>query len=356
MKHPNPILQWMGIFLLCLPVYLFAQAGSQTPGKPPLKPSPSRAEIRAAAKQAAAASQSGPPSDTALFRIIRSGEVTALKQKMDASADANATMNGFSALMIATLSGTPEEMQVLLDHGAKVNYADDDSITALWLAVPNETKTLLLLDHGADPNMLSKEHYTPLVKLVSFPGTTPLFKKMVAHGADPKRSARDNALLYMAASSNDTALVGMLLSLGFRPNDTISIGDYPISAALSYRGFQTVKMLVDNGADVNVITPDTFLPDLRGLTPLMLAALNDDEPSFYYLLDHGANVNAKCKKGYTTLMCLQQSETDHPALTQALLEHGALASEKTKGGIDALSLARKKGNTRSAELLQASPK
>ncbi len=279
-----------------------------------------------------------------------------LKQKMTAGADANATMNGFSALMIATLSGTPEEMQILIEHGAKVNYADDYSITALWLAVPDETKTLLLLDHGADPNMLSKEHYTPLVKLVSFPGTTPLFKKMVAHGADPKRSARDNVLLYQAASTNDTLLVGTLLSLGFRPNDTIAIGDYPINSALSYRGFYTLKMLVDNGANVNVTTPNTFLPDLIGLTPLMSAALNDDEPSCYYLLNHGANVNAKCKKGYTTLMCLQQSQTDHPALTKALLEHGALASEKTKAGIDALSLARKKGNTQSAELLLASPK
>jgi ankyrin repeat protein len=337
MKHSNPIPQWIGTLLLCLPIPLFAQTGTRPPEK-------------------SAGTSPAPPVDTALFRVIRAGDATALKQKMTTGADANATMNGFSALMIATLSGTVEEMQVLLDHGAKVNYADDDSITALWLAVPNETKTLLLLDHGADPNMLSKEHYTPLIKLVSFPGTTPLFKKMVAHGADPRRSARDNALLYLAASSNDTALVGTLLSLGFRPNDTISIGDYPISAALSYRGFLTVKMLVDNGADVNVVTPNTFLPDLIGLTPLMLAALNDDEPSFYYILNHGANVNAKCKKGYTALMCLQQSEIDHPALTQALLEHGALASEKTKSGIDALSLARKKGNTRSAELLQSSPK
>ncbi|HXO77816.1 MAG TPA: ankyrin repeat domain-containing protein, partial [Puia sp.] len=191
MKRISPIPQWMGIFMLCLPISHFAQSDT-TAGKAPPKPMSIRAEIRAAAKQAAANSQSGIPPDTALFRIIRSGDVTALEQKIAAGADPSATMNGFSALMIATLSGTVEEMQILMEHGAKVNYADEDSITALWLAVPNEAKTLLLLDHGADPNMLSKEHYTPLVKLVSFPGTTPLFKKMVAGGADPKRSARDN--------------------------------------------------------------------------------------------------------------------------------------------------------------------
>ncbi len=340
MKHTNPILRWKGIILLCLPLQLLAQPGSQ-----PMKQSP------AVTPQPATV-----PPDTALFHIIRSGDVTALKQKMAGGADANATLNGFSALMIAALSGTPEEMQLLLDHGAKVNYANEDSLTALWMAVPNETKTLLLLDHGADPNMLSKEHYTALVKLVNFAGTAPLFKMMVARGADPKRSARDNALLYQAASTNDTALVGMLLGYGFQPNDTCALGDYPINSALSYRCSLTLKMLVDHGANVNVALPATVLPDLLGLTPLMLAALDDDEPCFYYLLEHGANVNAKCKKGYTPLMCLQQSETDHPAMTQALLQHGALASEKTKGGVDALSLARKKGNTRSVELLQSSPK
>lgn len=342
MKHPNSIPRWTSIILLCLPLQLFAQSGAQPLPKQPAQP-PAQA----------------PPSslpDTALFRIIRSGDLTALKQKISAGADANATLNDFSALMVAALSGTPEEMQLLLDHGARINYANEDSLTALWMAVPDETKTLLLLDHGADPNMLSKEHYSALVKLVQFAGTAPLFKMMVSRGADPKRSARNNALLYQAASSDDTALVSMLLLYGFRPNDTSALGDYPINSALSYRCFQTLKMLVDNGADVNVTLPDTFLPDLHGLTPLMLAALNDDEPSFYYLLDHGANVNAKCKKGYTALMCLQQAEIDHPALTQALLEHGALASERTKSGIDALSLARKKGNTRSVELLRSSQK
>src|ERR1700709_2067870 len=119
MKYLSPILKWRSILLLCLPISLFAQVSSTPPRVSP----------------ASGMAQPGPQpaTDTALFRIIRSGDLTALKQKMDAGADASATMNGFSALMIATLSGSVEEMQMLLDHGAKVNYADDDSITALWL-------------------------------------------------------------------------------------------------------------------------------------------------------------------------------------------------------------------------------
>jgi len=243
-------------------------------------------------------------------------------------------------------------MQLLIDHGAKPNYADADSLTALFLAIPDSAKTVLLLDHGADPNLHSKANYSPLVKLVNLPGTTNLFQTMVAKGADPKRAARDNALLYWAAGTDDTTLVSLLLHLGFKANDTIYFGDYPINQALAFRCSHTLKMLVDHGADVNARTPDFFLPSFRGITALMQAALVDDEESFFYLLDHGADVNAKCKTGYTALMMAQLGEIDHPAITKALLAHGARINDKEPGGENAISLAAKKGNTESLRLLK----
>ncbi|MBS1663871.1 MAG: ankyrin repeat domain-containing protein [Bacteroidetes bacterium] len=343
MRHSYSISRWIGICILCLPTYLSAQG-----------PHPTATSATLSAHSTAP--HTPPAPDTTLFRIIRSGDLPTLQKHLSSGANPNETLDGFSALMIAALSGTTEEMKVLLDHGANPNYANADSLTALWMAVPNEEKTLLLLDHGANPNMLSKEHYTPLVKLVSFPGATPLLKAMIAHGADPKHCSPKPILLYQAATTNDTVLLGALLDMGFNPNDSTSLGDYPINNATVYRTFLTLKMLVDHGANVNVSLPHTFLPPLAGLTPLMLTGLNDDEPSFFYLLEHGADVNAKCAKGYTALMCLQQAEIDHPTLTQALLEHGALASIKAKDGTDAISLARKKGYTRSVQLLQSSAK
>jgi len=292
------------------------------------------------------------PYDTALFTAIRSGDLASLQQRLTAGSDANATQNGFSALMVATLAGTPQQMQLLLDRGAKINYADADSITALWLAIPDSAKTVLLLDHAADPNMLSKQKYTPLVKLVNFPGTTNLFHTLVARGADPKSAARDNTLLYLAAGTDDTTLVSMLLHFGFRPNDTVFSGDYPLNQALVFRCFNTLQMLVDQGADVNVGLPRTFFPNYRGITALMQAAFEDDEASFFYLLDHGADVNAKSSTGYTALMYLQTAETDHPSMTKALLAHGAKPMEKTPAGDDAISLAAKKGNTQSLQILK----
>jgi ankyrin repeat protein len=275
-----------------------------------------------------------------------------LQKKLGNGADPNATADGQSALMAATLFGSPDEMRLLLDKGAKPNYADPDSLTALWLAVPDSAKTALLLDHGADPNLLSKEHYSALVKLVNFPGTAPLFQLLVAKGADPKKAAPDNMLLYEAASSGDTALLGPLLRMGFRSNDTVSFGDYPLNAALSFRTFATVKMLIDSGASMKITLPKTVFPNMRGMTPLMLAAGDDDEKSFFYLLDHGADPNAKSASGYTALMFLQLTETDHPAMTRALLDHGADPKQKDTNGDRPYDMALRKGNVGSAQLLK----
>src|SRR5258708_3207275 len=200
--------------------------------------------------------------------------------------------------------------------------------------------------------MLSREKYTCLVKVVNFPGAASLFRTLVARGANPKRAARDNTLLYLAAGSDDTTLLGILLQYGFRANDTVLSGDYPLNQALAFRCFKTLKMLIEHGANVNVGLPETFFPHYRGLTALMQAAFEDDEVSFFYLLDHGADVNAKSKSGYTALMILQLSETDHPEMTKALIAHGARLTEKTAAGDDAVSLASKKGKTQSLQILK----
>jgi uncharacterized protein len=287
-----------------------------------------------------------------LFQSIRSGSTDALAQQLKKGANPNDTLDHYSALMAATLNGSIDQMRLLIDHGAKVNYVNSLGISALWLAVPDRGKTLLLLDQGADLNM-KIEGYGILAKLAAMPGTIDFFHLLIEKGADLKKCAADNSLVYIAAGSGDTAILGFLLRSGFRANDTVSYGDYPINFALNYRSSATLKMLVDSGADVNVHPVIVFaLPATIGFTPLMNAAVSNDKPSFLYLLAHGADPNLKNKQGYTALMLLEASEIDDPEMTLALLQHGADPAAKAPDGSNAFYFAAKKGNTQSVEILK----
>jgi uncharacterized protein len=289
---------------------------------------------------------------SALFQAIRSGSTNELQTQLANSADVNDNLMGFSALMAAALNGSAEQMKMLIDHGANVNYQSSDGTTALWLAVPNWDKTKLLLDKGADPN--HKIHaYGVLVKLAAMPGTLDVIRLLIDKGADLKKSSPDNYVLYNAASSGDTSLVGFLIRSGLNVNDSVLIGDYPINNAEVFRTFATLKMLVENGANVNVRQwISSGLDAFKGFTPLLYAALGHDTPSFFYLLEHGADPNAKTFEGYTPLMLLQESETDDPEMTLALIKHGARVSEVAPDGTNALYYAKRRGNTPSIALLE----
>ena len=289
---------------------------------------------------------------TTLFQSIRSGSTEQLQQQLSNGANRNDTLNSYSALMAATLNGSVEQMKMLIDHGANVNYQSGDSTTALWLAVPDRDKTKLLLDHGADPND-TIDGYGVLVKMAGIPGTLDLFHLLIDKGADLKKMTSDNYLLYNAASSGDTAILGFIIRSGFNVNDSVSFGDYPINNAEAFRSFATLKMLVDNGANVNVRQWVPFgLDAFKGFTPLMFAAVGHDKPSFFYLLEHGADPNARSWQGRTPLMLLEQSETEDPEMTLALIKHGAKVSDVANDGTNALYYAKQKGNTPSVALLE----
>ncbi|MEO8027942.1 MAG: ankyrin repeat domain-containing protein, partial [Bryobacteraceae bacterium] len=131
--------------------------------------------------------------------------------------------------------------------------------------------------------------------------------------------------LQMASGSGDLELLRMLLAHGADvnaqgppeigprvKNGPISLGLFtPLNLGTAYGGVDGVKLLVDAGAKLDT-------PDVRGMTPLMLAIATDrpDPRVVRFLVEKGASLTAKDRGGETALDWARKY--NKPAVLEAL--------------------------------------
>jgi quinoprotein dehydrogenase-associated probable ABC transporter substrate-binding protein len=103
---------------------------------------------------------------TALAIAAQNGKFKSAEALIAAGADVNAPVakGGYTPLMLAAISGSPDLTTSLLDHGAKVNAANPGGLTALMIAAANNHPRVaeLLLKSGADLNARSEDGRTAL--------------------------------------------------------------------------------------------------------------------------------------------------------------------------------------------------
>ena len=204
--------------------------------------------------------------------------------------------DGKNALGLALFDGSYDVASLLIDSHADVNHADAQRFTPLFWAVdrrnmetaPNFPWMITvdplpvikkLLDAGANPNALVNN--TPRARMrdgsprivfatafmrAAFSGDIEVVKLLLAHGADPHIQSRDRETTLQAACA-----------LAF-------INGYHRQRPSEER-LEVVKLLVDLGEDVNHA-------DSYGITPLMAAANFGDINIVRYLIDKGANLAA----------------------------------------------------------------
>ena len=126
---------------------------------------------------------------------------------------------GTTALMQAALYGDAATARRLLDLGASVNARNDAGASALLWAVDDLAMTRLLLDRGADPNVVSVDQRTPLAVAAGRYGASPIVRLLLDRGARLERQP----LLTPAADAGDAATIRLLLDRGVDtstlPND-----------------------------------------------------------------------------------------------------------------------------------------
>ena len=173
-------------------------------------------------------------------------------------------------LMEAVGNGLTKTVELLVQEGANVNAKDITGRTALFLAIEEGHKDIaeFLIDKGADVNAKNPRYrynnriIDPLT-LATERGYANLVELMIGKGADVK-------------------MMGAAL--------------FP---AIEDGNFEIVKILVDNGADLEVKDGD-------GITPL-IRAIKKGEGKLdiaEYLVDKGADVNARSERGLSPLVAV----------------------------------------------------
>lgn len=187
---------------------------------------------------------------------------------------------------------------------------------------------LLSLEGWRD--LLHQGEIKPLQWLVYYDDVTAL-KYILSQGGDLS-SINLNTELGNAAFFGHWKVCDFLITQGADVNAPVDkTGERPLHNALAKAGkpyyLYTVKVLVENGADVNAKTQagletGGFMRDVRtrGETPLHRAAAYADVPTVQYLLDHGANKEAQDAHGNTPLSWA--SEHLRPGSILYLLQYG----------------------------------
>ena len=321
-----------------------------------------RARLLCAGLLAVAATLSAEVSSEDFYRFIRNDDSAGLQTLLSQGADVNLKdSRGATPLMYAAASGSPEVMKLLIGAGADVNAKNSFGATALLWSAGDIRKVRLLLDKGAEVNIKTKQGRTPLLAAATYDGGSEVVRLLVSKGADVKDADgfQFNAL-NLAAGANDTGLVRLLLEKGLDPNAKTVPGQTPLMAAASRDNLPMVKLLLAKGADVNAANSSGGKVKngeiaLKKLTPLMLAASYASPELIATLLDAGAEVNAKDVRGMTPLMLAAASENQNAKVIALLLKRGADPNIKSENGETALDWARKFGDPPVLKLLRGQP-
>lgn len=199
-----------------------------------------------------------------LHTAIKKHDLPAIKRLLDQGADPNGTTNkqGESMLYQAVMEHYLDAVTLLLDRGARVDQTDVNGSTVLnaacfWLDFRSAS------EGGADA-----------MKII---------RLLIDRGADV------NAASLATKSSSETWT--------------------PLNSALgnSKTSLELIKLLVSKGANVTqplrVHPESSDYPEIDGVTPLMIVVVSSASREIIgYLLDQGAELDARSTVGYTAIM------------------------------------------------------
>ncbi|KAH6609986.1 hypothetical protein Trco_000006 [Trichoderma cornu-damae] len=210
---------------------------------------------------------------TALFEAISSSRVDIVGSLLDRGANPN--LPGPKHMLWPATYQTPC-LQLLLDHGA--DYKKCPGIMELAASINNIESVRVLLKAGVDPNARKDGVYTPLCTAIR-DNRTDIFQLLLNNGADPNVMASEyptfkcvthnrvhllpglvaaggnlhspKGILETAVSSNNMEALLWLLDQGLDPNERNPKGCSPLTSAIRDNRLDMIEALIARGADPN---------------------------------------------------------------------------------------------------------
>jgi ankyrin repeat protein len=250
---------------------------------------------------------------TALLFAARSGDVASARRLLTAGAAVDdVASNGATPMTIAAHSGQGPVARLLLEQGANPN-ADGAGYAPLHAAVLRGDRELLeaLLAKGANPNArLTKgtpsRYYskdfafnemligaTPLLLAARY-GEVEMMKVLGASGSDARATLPDGTSVLMSVIASTRGYGA------FRAGDRRERYQGPADVAAKVDGeddrvtLEAARVAVRLGVDINAANKE-------GETALHLAAGNSLDTVIPLLVEHGARLDARNKRGQTPL-------------------------------------------------------
>jgi ankyrin repeat protein len=290
--------------------------------------------------------RAGPSAEVADAAMRGDGEQ--LLSLLEHGADVNAAQgDGMTALHWAVTNQDVESARSLIYAGANVHATTRlNSVTSLWLAAQSGDAVMvyLLLDNKAEPDAANGDGVTPLM-VASASGNPDVVHILIERGANPNAAekAYGQTPLMFAAANNEADVITVLVEKGadvtaatkVRTSSTIEPmgGLTALHYAVRQGNVEAVDALLDRGADINELSADDT-------TPLMLATINGQFDLAMHLLERGADATIATAAGGTPLYrvidlqwapkslypqpaAARQQKTSYLDLMKALLDRGA---------------------------------
>ncbi|MDD5403798.1 MAG: ankyrin repeat domain-containing protein [Sulfuricella sp.] len=292
-------------------------------------------------------------------------------------------------LYAAASNGDLQGVRQALEKGADINALDPKfAETALHVAVEkSHTEVVeLLLAKGANPDIVSNQHFTPLIIAAAMgDAALPMVELLIAGKANPSLAPTTGpnaggAPLHIAASKGANAVLDRLLKAGAQPT-VLPNGSTLMHMAAIGGDAETVEIV--SKAGISVDTPDSqsrtplhltaitgnkaaaegFLKqgaalesrDGEDCTPLMRAALNNQAAVVAVMLKSGANPDIVFTTGESVLSPLYAAAINgYDEVVKLLLDAGTPVAKKVGGLPSVVDMAQEAGHQATVALLKES--